>query len=140
MRVAINKCYGGFSLSIEALLELVKMKSDVIEVKSLRESTGCETMAYYKAESKFTQFREIDGFEAEDCGILHKDNMVYFLKDKYDNETRTHKDLIHIIEKMGEKAGGRCSKLEIVEIPDNVNWELDEYDGLESVDEVHRSW
>lgn len=27
-----------------------------------------------------------------------------------------------------------------VEIPDGIEWELDEYDGLESVHECHRSW
>ena len=140
-RIAVNKCYGGFSISAEALVELVKMKSDVIESMSLKDYTGDQsTMDEYKAHHTYASFKKIGGFEAEEYGVLHKDNMVYFLKDKHDNETRTHKDLIYVIEKMGEKSWGRCSQLDIVEIPDNVNWEIDEYDGMESVDEVHRSW
>ena len=32
------------------------------------------------------------------------------------------------------------AELKIVEVPDDVVWEIDEYDGLESISEVHRRW
>ena len=48
--------------------------------------------------------------------------------------------LIKVVEELGEAAAGRHAKLKIVEIPDGVVWELDEYDGMESIDEVHQSW
>ena len=41
---------------------------------------------------------------------------------------------------MKEKANGPCASLEIVQIPDDVEYEIDEYDGSESIHEVHRSW
>jgi hypothetical protein len=41
---------------------------------------------------------------------------------------------------MGEEANDQFAKLEIVEIPDGVEWQIDEYDGYESIHEVHRSW
>jgi hypothetical protein len=53
---------------------------------------------------------------------------------------RTDKDLIYIVEKYKQKCDGFCSTLKIVEIPDDVDWQIDEYDGLESVEEKHRSW
>ena len=53
---------------------------------------------------------------------------------------RDDPDLINVVEKLGESANGDFANLEIVEIPDDVEWEIDEYDGMESVDEVHRSW
>ena len=48
--------------------------------------------------------------------------------------------LIKVIEQLGNKANDHCSKLKIVEIPDNVQWEINEYDGLEHVAEKHRTW
>jgi len=48
--------------------------------------------------------------------------------------------LIRIIEEMGDAAGGRFSELKIVEIPDDVNWYIEEYDGREWVAEHHRTW
>ena len=37
--------------------------------------------------------------------------------------------LIRVVEELGEMAGGVCSKLVIVEIPDDVEWTIEEYDG-----------
>ena len=48
--------------------------------------------------------------------------------------------LVHVVETLGAEANDRFAKLRIVEIPDDVNWEISEYDGMESVEEVHRSW
>ena len=39
-----------------------------------------------------------------------------------------------------KKASGELSKLSIVEVPDDIQWEIDDYDGMESVHELHRSW
>ena len=44
------------------------------------------------------------------------------------------------MKKLGNKANGTCSELKIVEIPDGIEFELSEYDGLETVEEKHRSW
>ena len=56
------------------------------------------------------------------------------------NEDRTNPNLINCVEKLGEKANGRYSRLRIVEIPDNVKWYIEEYDGVEWVAEEHRTW
>ena len=37
-------------------------------------------------------------------------------------------------------ADGDYSELKVVEIPDGVNWYIEEYDGLEHVTERHRTW
>jgi hypothetical protein len=39
-----------------------------------------------------------------------------------------------------QKAGSRFACLKVVEIPDGVEWELNDYDGMEHIAEVHRTW
>jgi hypothetical protein len=55
-------------------------------------------------------------------------------------DRRTDPELIRVIRKLGPKASGGLAKVEIVTIPDGVQWYIDYYDGLETVHEVHRSW
>lgn len=58
-----------------------------------------------------------------------------FLNIKYDsNIERDDPMLIICVEALGEKAFGSCAKLKVVTIPDEAtDWELDEYDGAESI-------
>lgn len=49
--------------------------------------------------------------------------------------------LIQVVEQMGvDDAGGRYACLKIVEVPDDVEWEVAERDGKEWVAECHRTW
>jgi hypothetical protein len=48
--------------------------------------------------------------------------------------------LIAVVELMGEEANNRFSELKIVEVPNDVNWYVEEYDGREWVAERHRTW
>jgi hypothetical protein len=48
--------------------------------------------------------------------------------------------LVQVIEEMGKAANGPHAKLRIVEVPDHVQWEIEEYDGFEHVAERHRTW
>ena len=41
---------------------------------------------------------------------------------------------------MEEDAWGCCSRLKVVEIPDGIEWQIEEYDGKEWVAETHRTW
>lgn len=56
---------------------------------------------------------------------------------------RNHEGLISLIEEIGlEEAAGDYAKLKILNIPDDVldAFEIEDYDGMESVHEWHRSW
>lgn len=48
--------------------------------------------------------------------------------------------LVKIVKEMGSKSGGRHAKLKIVEIPADVEWQIEEYDGSEWIAEKHRTW
>ena len=53
---------------------------------------------------------------------------------------RDDEHLIAVVELMSEEANNRFSELKIVEITDDVNWCIEEYDGREWVAERHRIW
>jgi len=55
------------------------------------------------------------------------------------HEYRTDPDLIAVIEQLGNDAADGCD-IRIVEIPDDVDWYIYDYDGYESIHEVHRIW
>ena len=48
--------------------------------------------------------------------------------------------LVRVVEELGAEANGKFASLKVVEIPDDVQYEIDDYDGFESIHEVHRSW
>jgi hypothetical protein len=55
-------------------------------------------------------------------------------------DDRTNPKLIKVVEKLGKEANSFLSDLEVVEIPDGIEWEIEEYDGRERVAEKHRTW
>jgi len=66
--------------------------------------------------------------------LSHKEDIS-----EYDIE-RNDIYLIEVVEKLKEEANGRFAELKIVEVPDDVKWFIEEYDGMEWVAEEHRTW
>lgn len=53
---------------------------------------------------------------------------------------RNNPILVEIVEQLGESADGGHAELKVVEIPDDVQWQIEEYNGNEWVAETHRKW
>lgn len=69
------------------------------------------------------------------------ENSTFGIDSDNQYEYRTHPKLIAAIEKLGcKKAGDRYANLEIIDIPDGIEWEMDEYKGFEYVYEKGRRW
>lgn len=74
------------------------------------------------------------------------DKAITWLKNKYPNEdnyldNRDSEALIHCITELGgDKAGRRSAKFKIIEIPDDVEWEIRSSSGGEYIVEKHRTW
>ncbi len=81
------------------------------------------------------------GIEWDGYGYLSNAHFKMMGNDEHPFAYRTHPKLIAAIEKIGEeKSSGPHASIRIVEIPDDVNWEIEEYDGMETIHEVHRKW
>ena len=53
---------------------------------------------------------------------------------------RDDPSLIEVVTKLGEKADGDFSELKIVEIPNDIQYIIQDYDGIEWIAEKHRVW
>jgi hypothetical protein len=114
MKIVINKRYGGFSLSGEAIVLYGKKKGlNIIAVKDkiMKNLIHCY-LDKVKKENYFCE-RDIQ---------------------------RNDPALIEVVEELGKKADGYLSELKIVEIPDDIKWTIEEYDGKEWIAEDHRTW
>ncbi len=57
-----------------------------------------------------------------------------------DGYKRDDPDLVAAVESLGAEANGGCASLKVVEVPDGLEWEVEEYDGNEWIAETHRTW
>lgn len=129
MKVVINTCYGGFRISGKAMVELARRKG------------YDEVFPYYydwhDDEFVKSNIMEADYFSIKDFGdVLSVEKRDIFFDALLPDISRTDPDLIAMI----EEASDDCSSLKVVEIPDDVDWEIGEYDGVEWVEEKHRRW
>jgi len=53
---------------------------------------------------------------------------------------RDNPELVHVVEQLGDLANGDHAQLKVIEIPEDVDWVIEEYDGQEWVAEKHRTW
>jgi hypothetical protein len=121
VKVVINSCFGGFSISRKA-------------VEKMRE-WGNEYALYETLPGE----RWKDTGEINDGGLLSRWDS-YYLRGEAGQIPRNDPHLVRVVEELGGDANGACAKLKIVEIPDDVEWEIAEYDGSEHVAQVHQTW
>ena len=149
MKVVINSCFGGFSISATAVKELAKRKGKECYFFTQEIGTNKYTPVTVEEAEKAFMFFAYSVPNPEDFRMHERDEDGLF---KSANERaekislrdsgmgRDDKNLISVVEILGEKANGRHAKLKVVEIPDGIKWEIDEYDGIEHIAEVHRTW
>jgi hypothetical protein len=140
MKLIVNQCYGGFGLSMEA-------KSRYAELQARK--------VFFYRQNKYKHRDGVDEYEKvserdlylfvfavyDDLGpkcSANAINKAEWLDDL--NLERNDPLLLQVVEELGRKASGKYAKLEIVEIPDGVDWKIEEYDGQEWVAEAHRTW
>lgn len=141
MKVVINNCFGGFSISKkcaefmakkghkQAKAELDKWKKDnediqyFLETGRWRNSKVRENLhidAKYRGEAKFYGYGYVKGFSN---GYKRDDSI-----------------LVEAVEILKKEANGEHASLKVIEIPDGVEYTIEEYDGSEHIAEKHNTW
>ena len=128
-KVVINKCFGGFGLSKAAVMRYAELKGIALYHER---SSLCDH--YYTVPVE--QYRDIERQvkESNDCSLFEG---LYFSEREIE---RDDPFLVQVVEELGEKANGNCANLAVIEIPDDVEWHIAEYDGQEHIAETHRTW
>ena len=85
----------------------------------------------YKAIMRYAELKGLNTLEILQAGIE--------LFDEHDIP-RDDVALVQIVEELGKEANGPSSELGIIEIPDGIEWQIEDYDGREWVAEKHRIW
>jgi len=130
MKIVINGCYGGFGLSHIAILRYAELKEITL-------------YSFVNVPGSFSKIVSYDGGQEAPLGIIHYYTTPEEKDDSYfsdRNIPRNDPTLVQVVEEFKEVANGNHAELHIVEIPDDVKWQVEEYDGLEHVAEIHRTW
>lgn len=112
VKIVVNKCYGGFGLSYEAIEWLINEK-------------GWKVTSDHNANEA-----EYPIYEFQDKRLS---DMNRYMLNWRNDEMRTHPDLVECVKTLGAKANGRFAELCVVDVPDDVDWYISEYDGIETV-------
>lgn len=135
MKIVINGCFGGFSLSEAAVLAYAARKGISIWIEKGTRSWGNTYWTVPNPPKRPENFYDLSIEERQAY------NDAYRAASFNDREiARNDPDLVAVVEELGRAASGSLASLYVVEIPDDVDWEIEEYDGVEHVAEKHRTW
>jgi len=146
MKVVINKCHGGFSLSAAAYEKLIEWGVPVrkhIEQEHDPETGLFKPQPLNDGEVIFD--RELTSPEESSFSALYhayktKGDILGRYWDCWTSASRTHPLVVRAVEELGPAASGFCSALCVIEIPDGTEYTIEEYDGMEHIAEVHKTW
>lgn len=131
MKIILNKCYGGFDVSDKAY-------------ELYAEKKGISLYRYwddYKSKTMYKGSGLITYYFTKDFGDSIETDKIDWTTNLYLNDG--HRDdltLVEVVEELGDKASGSYGNLVVVEIPDDMNYVIDEYDGIETLHENVRTW
>jgi hypothetical protein len=141
MKIVINACYGGFGLSYKGVMRYAELKGIKLypwaedSTLDIYKNNNFEEFIAQHPETLFIHYTKVPKEEYDKC---NKYSDEFYFSDR--NIERTDLILIQVVEELKEEANNKCSELKVIEIPDDVEYEIDEYDGIEHIAEKHRSW
>ena len=149
MKVVLNRCFGGFGLSPKAYKRIAELTGvECYFFTGVHSDKKC-TLEDAEKTSFFSVYNipNPQDYKYEDWSAMsHEEKDTWnkqYRERRIDDfrDDRTNPLLIRVVEELGSDiASGQLSELEVVEIPDGIDWEIDDYDGRETIEEKHRSW
>lgn len=138
-KVVVNRCYGGFSISEAAVMLYAKLKGLTV---------------YPEKDEKFSftnywivppEERQAEPTSEEWAAWSMEQRQEHMRVEKEQELTerdyaRDDPVLVEVVETLGDAANGMCAELQVTEIPADVDWQVEEYDGREWIAEKHRTW
>jgi len=152
MKVILNKCYGGFMLSNKAQFEYYRRKGtpafaydrvtdwQTHETTFVRVYNANQTVEGPSAWGLLWLNVDVGEQFRADFGFIPESVPTESILRPSTNDLRVDPIAIAIVEEMGDEASGWASELEVVEIPDGMDWVIDDYDGIETLHEKVRTW
>jgi len=114
--IVLNSCFGGFSLSRKAFLRLRELGQE--NAKKEPDYGECWDDGSGPRESWY------GGRLGHFCYNIPRDDPL----------------LVQVVRELERESWGDHARLNIVKVPDDVEWEISEYDGSEHIAEKHRTW
>ena len=140
MKVVINRCYGGFGLSHEAVMRYFEIKGITVYPEQGKDYWKFWTYWTVKPEDR-VEDKEGDAFYAMSMEDRRAYNKLRSEQTVYEREIERHDPaLAQAVEELGDKANGAYAELVVIEIPDDIEYIVEEYDGMEHIAEAHRTW
>lgn len=129
-KIVYSACYGGFSLSEEAIYRYAEIKG-----LTLYPETEHGLIVYWTVpESERTGTLKGDAWYRASQAERVAANKRYTELTLSDRDIPRHDPaLAQVVEELGDKANGRFAKLRIEEIPSGSPYRIEEYDGFESI-------
>ena len=140
MKVVINRCYGGFGLSHEAVMRYFEIKGITVYPEQGEDYWKFWTYWLVKPEDR-VEDKEGEAFYSMSIEDRIAYNKLRSEQTIYERDIERHDPaLVQAVEELGERANGSHAELAVVEIPDGIDYIIEEYDGNEHIAETHRTW
>lgn len=140
MKVVINRCFGGFGLSHEAVMRYFEIKGITVYPEQGKDYWKLWTYWTVKPEDRIESKEGEDFYKMpiEDRAAYNKAHSEQTIYER--DIERNDPALVQAVEELGDAANGAHAELAVVEIPDDVDYRIEEYDGREHIAEAHRTW
>lgn len=141
MKIVINACHGGFDLSPEAIKYIAEKTGEAVYWFGtvLSEDFKIATFQPISVEELNKSVFGVRAFKVSNPNELSEEARREHAWNTH-NIPRNDPVLVEAVEVLGQKADGDFAELKVVEIPDDVEWVIQEYDGYEWIAEKHRTW
>jgi hypothetical protein len=138
-KVVVNRCFGGFGLSDAGIRLYAKLKGLTL---------------YPEKDDKFSfttywtvppEDRQAEPSQEEWLSWTPERRQEHLRIEKEQEISareipRDDPALVETVETLGASASDTFAQLVVVEIPADVKWQIEEYDGREHIAEAHRTW